>query len=326
MREYKPSNLLAPQGIVFLIVAAIAGGVAIGLITYFVSTLIYLIVLFPIIMGLLAGSIISGAVILGKVRNPMIAMLFGVLIAVVLYGTYRYAEYEFGFRDDAREEFLQVLRDTADSNGIVATDEELEALLDEVVQGEAVGDYLLREETGSTGIVGFVKLSAQEGVTITSTRSTSPNETGLTLKDTVAYIYWLVEFAVIAGIAMSMARSRATTPFSEETREWYGKGEYLGTVPPQAVQPLIELLQQGNYGQAAQHINRGGNRPVPRTDVMVQRCSSPTADMLLLVNNVTQGRNGEQRSAIKKGLISPSEFDTIERAMRDREARAAAEA
>jgi hypothetical protein len=58
MREYKPSNKISGLGLL------------IGAVVYFVSNLIYLIIFFPIIMGGLGGAVI--------------AVFFGVLIALLL--------------------------------------------------------------------------------------------------------------------------------------------------------------------------------------------------------------------------------------------------
>jgi hypothetical protein len=56
--------------LLLLPIATLIGGLLIGAVVYFVSNLIYLIIFFPIIMGGLGGAVI--------------AVFFGVLIALLL--------------------------------------------------------------------------------------------------------------------------------------------------------------------------------------------------------------------------------------------------
>jgi hypothetical protein len=69
--------------------AALVGGAAVGGITYLVALLFYLIILFPIGMGSVGGAITKWAVQSGKVRNPLVASLFGLLTGLTMFGTLR---------------------------------------------------------------------------------------------------------------------------------------------------------------------------------------------------------------------------------------------
>lgn len=315
MRDYKPSNLLAPQGILFLLVAVIVGGVAIGLITYFVSTLIYLIILFPLVIGAVAGGVIAGAVIIGKVRSPMGAAIFGLLIAVVLYGTYRYAEYEIGFEDDMHDAYIDDLRNRVPA-GASMSDEQLEEQLDtllEALGAESAADFELKEATGSTGFGAFIEYSADLGVTFN--RASSSSDSGLNISGTGAYIYWAIELLVIAGIAAAIGYGRASAPFSEETKEWFGKDEYVATIPPDAVAQYYQLLKDGNYQAAGQMMVAASNAPPPRVDVMVKRVASPTADLVLVIKKLTPKKNRVDTDDLHTGLLSPSEFSQLQSSM-----------
>lgn len=97
MRPYKPSGAIPISSLLTLLIGAIFGGVILGVIFFGISQVIYLILLFPILMGLAAGFIVAATVDLGKIRNPLIAMFFAILLAGVTYGTLRYAEYYSSF-------------------------------------------------------------------------------------------------------------------------------------------------------------------------------------------------------------------------------------
>ncbi len=73
--------------------AALVGGAAAGGITYLIALLFYLIILFPIGMGIMGGVLGKWAVKSGKVRNPLVASLFGLLTGLTIFGTLRGLEF-----------------------------------------------------------------------------------------------------------------------------------------------------------------------------------------------------------------------------------------
>jgi hypothetical protein len=73
--------------------AALVGGAAVGGITYLIALLFYLIILFPIGMGSVGGAIMKWAVQSGKVRNPLVASLCGLLTGLTMFGTLRGLEF-----------------------------------------------------------------------------------------------------------------------------------------------------------------------------------------------------------------------------------------
>jgi hypothetical protein len=69
MKPYRPSNKVPSAGFMWLLLSSILGGLAIGGLTFFVSNLIYLIILFPLGMGFAGGIVSATAIQQGKVRN-----------------------------------------------------------------------------------------------------------------------------------------------------------------------------------------------------------------------------------------------------------------
>jgi hypothetical protein len=138
MQAYRPSDRVPLSGALILLAAAIIGGVIIGMIAYFISREFYLVLMFPMGMGLIRGFVIGGAVYFGKVRSPSAAALFSILLALVLYGTFRYAGYAIGFRKDLRAEI------EASAGGAISDEE------------YAFQERLfLQGETGARGFVGY---------------------------------------------------------------------------------------------------------------------------------------------------------------------------
>ena len=93
MKSYQSSNIAPRSGLLKMTLAALVGGAAVGGITYLIALLFYLIVLFPIGMGSVGGAIMKWAVQSGKVRNPLVASLFGLLTGLSIFGTLRGLEF-----------------------------------------------------------------------------------------------------------------------------------------------------------------------------------------------------------------------------------------
>jgi hypothetical protein len=292
VQRYASSNLIPLTGLLALLIAAVLGGLVLGAITYLISQAVYLIILFPLGMGAGGGMVVAWGVYRGKVRSPMVALGFGILAAMIVYGTYRYADYRYGFRGDLRDEI-------EDAFGERVSDTELRLL----------EEQFLQSEVGETGFIGYTKLYAREGFSIFSG---SNEEGGITLKGNVAYLYWVVELLIAGGVAYETTRGGARRPFSEHTNEWFGKPSYLATVPPGNVYDVIDLLDQGNTaaldGRLTEQVG------FPRTELALRTCSSASAPQYLAMDRITLGRNNRiRRSTIHGWLIDPPALDTLRR-------------
>jgi hypothetical protein len=88
MKPYQPSLAAPAGGLVLLFLAAILGGAAIGaVVSLFAHQVIYLVLVFPVVMGFLMGYLIARAVHAGKIRNPRVAIGFAVLAGLVVYAS-----------------------------------------------------------------------------------------------------------------------------------------------------------------------------------------------------------------------------------------------
>src|SRR4028118_1853555 len=120
MKPYQPSNKVTTTGIKWLLLSSVIGGVAIGGLTHLISLLVYLIVLFPWGMGFAGSTVMVAAIRQGKVRNPAIATLFGVLTGLLIYGSLHGAGY-WQFKQLASEQITKELeggRDNKSNNKI----------------------------------------------------------------------------------------------------------------------------------------------------------------------------------------------------------------
>src|SRR4051812_40196489 len=85
MQRYHASNKISPQSILTLLVVSIVVGLLVGGVVAFISRFLYLVVLFPIIMGAVGGAVIDRICYAQKVRSPLFAAFFGILVALTIY-------------------------------------------------------------------------------------------------------------------------------------------------------------------------------------------------------------------------------------------------
>ncbi|NJM27995.1 MAG: hypothetical protein HC856_06730 [Pseudanabaena sp. RU_4_16] len=294
MKPYKPSNKVTNAGFTWLTVTALIGGLAIGGVTALVSRLFYLIVLFPLLMGAGGGFLQAYAVNRGKVRNPMIAGAFAILTGFVhLLGTLSIGYY-VAFRQEVAKELKQ---STGESD-----DTKINKIIDENV---------LQIKTGSTGFLGFLKFSAQQGVGIT--RGSSKIE----LKNEWAWGYWAIELAVISGITAFMAFAAAKEPFCENSDEWYLPMESVGSVPNEKSENFLSLIKNENFVKAGALVDPQKQSPVPNLLVHLQRSPGDRLnDLVLIASRTSLDNKGNVSSKeVIKGMISPSQYAQFEQAV-----------
>jgi hypothetical protein len=290
VKRYRASGRIPFGGFLKLIVATVAGMLVAGGLAFAVSKFIYLIVLFPFVMGLIGGGALAWAVTSGKVRSPIIAAIFGLLVGAGTIGTYRVLDYYFTFLPDARASIIE-------EAGEDIPQAELDAFIDEV----------LESETGSTGFVGYLKFSAQQGTTISRTTSE------FTLDETQTWIYWGGELVLVMIVAAGMAVSAARKPFNEEANEWYPFEAPVGSVDWKARKEFYKLLKDGDTTNAFRMVSTAP-MDAPRVDLVVQRTpSAPQSDVILGVKEIKLNRRKEISSDKMKGVLSAQEFSTLAR-------------
>ncbi len=292
MQNYRVSNRVPFQGFLTLVLAAVVGGVVVGALVAVAAHFIYLVVLFPMIMGLVGGAIVVAVVKSGKVRSPWIAGLFGLLIGLIIYGTYRYGEYI-----DAQRQFYDVIK----------------AKYDQINETDSAGllDKYLSDETGSTGFMGYVLLDAKQGVKITRTVSTS-TESGMTFAGNMAWIYWGIELLAIVGIAGVMAYGQAAQPFCESCETWYGQERWLGSAEKKIAKDLKTALKGGDFARVRAALTPQ-SLALPRLDLTYQRCEHCTAanPVVRLKQITASGRKNTAKKELLKGEITPAQYTEI---------------
>ena len=309
MRSYRASNRIPLVGFLLLIVVGGAAAVGLGLALWEISSLMnFLAIMIVLLTGLILGGILSLVARIGKIRNPLIAGLIGLLLGVLLYGVYQYAGYTITFRDEARAAI-------AENAGKTPSDIVLDKQLDTILQGEV----------GNTGFIGYLLLNAKIGITLTSSSSSSSSDVELT--GTGVWIYWGLEMLMVAGFAAFGAARAARQPFDEETDEWYGKPTYFASASTKSRKALVSALKDGDFQSAGRLLTTEGMK-YPHLEVTLRR--SPSAATSYAQQDVVVTLNHAQRkgraSAIRSGVLSPSELSLLQLAMSQQPVRASGSA
>jgi hypothetical protein len=286
LQSYRPSNRVPWHGFVFLLLTAIVGGLALGGFAATLSRLVWLIVLFPLGLGLLAGVLLSKVVLRHKVRSPIVSMAAALLMAIMIYAAFHYVDYQtFKFELDQIIVAQQGLRDPA------ARDQAL--------------DGFLAQTTGYRGFFGYLKFTAQEGISIGHFDSSQT----YTLNEPLTWLYWVVEFGIIIAMAIAGVLDDAKKPFCEDCNRWYQSGEHLGSVATSNATQFIELVQTGNMRQARMLMGHD-NGMSPSLEVYIQRCPREYehASVLAVRSTAFDAKGNMRFKDILEAMITPHEM------------------
>lgn len=300
MNPYRSSNIVPLRGWLFLLLAVLVGGAAIGGATYLLGKLIYLVCLFPILMGVVGGGILAVASRLGKVRNPWVVTLFGLLMGVSIYGSYFFFSY-LGFREEI---YTQVVGDYQVERAIV----------DQFI------DETLEQEYGQPGFLGFLAASAEEGVQVGRVGSSSSSQ--INLQGTMAWIYWGIELLLVMGGAVLLGRAQVVQPFCESCDEWMGKEKGVGILTQDKVAEGLRLAQAGMFrpfGELLVETTFAQNQQ-PYVAVIARQCDHCTSsDVHLALRQVTYNKKNQVESRyILQGMVTRSQFSDLNYSMRTR--------
>lgn len=233
---YTPDGGFSLNGLLFLLVGLGIAGIVLGVITFYVSKFFYLILLFPMLIGLALGGLGGLLVKKGKVRAPWIAGLTGLLAGILAMLTVHFLDYRQFL--DAREAdpFLKNV-------GKQGRD-----LL--VALAPAADREMVKRELAVENFFDYMDYSAHVGVSI---KKAGGNDKGMNLGYIGTYIYWAVEALIVAGIVFSMTRKPAHEPFCPLTNEWKVPrcGDNFAVPTEVGIDQTTQALKEGALGQLA---------------------------------------------------------------------------
>lgn len=287
-----PRSKVPLLGLILLILVSVVTGVVVGGIVAAVDVYLhfYLILVFAIFMGAIAGGAVALAARLGRVRSGAIAVIFAFITGLIMYGSYWYGNYLLLKQ--------QVYEKSPETNRL-----KLDAELDLFFAGE----------TGQPGFVGFVMYSAKKGISITSTNniSSSTRTNDLTLVGPVAYGYWVVEILIILGVGAAAAAKVSNMPFCDRDNRYFIT-QNLGRVPKDSADQFMLMAKAGDWSGAMLLIDRSrGKVTYPYLEVKVEKCPACNTNPLPLsvVRKISSKKNAEK--VIFKATVTPAQYSEL---------------
>lgn len=299
MKPYQPSQIVPARGAILLPVTIIVGGAAIGALFSLISSLFYLIFLFPVLMGVIGGVLIAMAVRSGKVRNPWVALISGLLIGIMIFGSMWVVNY-FQFRNAVKSEIV--------ARAPTTNPAEVEPFIDET----------LAIATGRSGFIGYVLLTGQEGVSIGRVGS---GRNALNLGPPFSWVYWGLELLIILWLAAVIGRSPAREPFCETCERWYPRPALLGTLGASRTKEVLGLIDGSQYQKLGEELQ--SNPALPNVGVFLATCGDdcPDGDAYLAARQQTRGSKGSAvLKVLQAGLISHSQLQDLRQGIENRKA------
>lgn len=247
--QVKVNNLRKFFSNLVFVLFSILGGIVVGLTAGSIGAFIYLVIVFPVIMGFAGGKVITDNAKYMKTTNNFLIALTSVLTAVVLFSTTFYIR------------FLGLYVTTALNELGGMTDQNLKV-------AKVLVDYALEEETGRTGFIGYILFKANQGVSIG--RIFRSNE--LNLGPIFTWLYWLVELGVIIFITVYTSKEISKKPFCENCNAWYGGKRHIGGVVAAQETNILNSIKLQDYASVGKSLEE--NPDLPSVELYLQSCMS----------------------------------------------------
>jgi ssDNA-binding Zn-finger/Zn-ribbon topoisomerase 1 len=280
---YQPDGGVTVPGIVLMLAIEVLAGVVLGLVSAFIGQWFYLVLFFPILIGLGLGGIGIPAIRLGKVRNPLVGGLIGFFGGCVAWTSGQLLGYVafLAERNENRAQ-LQAAANWQPGVGWI---------------GNRPSDEQIREAREILqvkGLFSFIDFSARQGVTIS--RAGAADDKGMNLGHVGTYIYWAVEFLIMAGVALAVMRKATMRPFCTDCQSWK-KNHWLGGLLPPP-EEAARAVTAGKLDHLEDHDPAPKKRELRLHVAVCPRCHSDGPLEVRLVRIVkTQGRDQETELA-----------------------------
>ncbi len=280
--NYRPDNGFETAGIVQLLGALAITGALLGLIADYISQWFYLVILFPVGIGIALGFVGGKVIHQSKIRNASLAALAGLLgglfaMFVMHYSSYYRFAKQFETLDPQLKTYLE---DTPEAKATF-----MQSLGDEdsVAFKEMDDAY-----EASRSFITYIEYLAHEGVSISN-----HGRKGINLGYWGTYIYWLIEIGIVAGIAFITLRKQARFPYCGRCHNWKAL-EILGNFGGEKPKTLDVLKS----GRVSEFTSCDPQPAAPTGLVLTMASCSKCREMVpadLMLESVTLNRKKERK-------------------------------
>jgi hypothetical protein len=294
MKKYRYSNKIPFGGLALLFLSATLGAMTIGAIAFGFSRAAYLVLLFPLLMGLAGGGLNLWAISQGKVRNAWVATLAGLTSGLVIYGVFLYGGYLL-YRSEK-------IGWTEGASPI------------ERAEVEADLDRSIVDNNGIPGFLGYLKGKSKEGLVIVGKKQWG---TGLiVVKDHGVWLNWAIELLTICGLTTLMSRWRVSAPFSEVSNRWFDRASRLGTIAKADIDRAKDTLNEGRLEDFVELVQIKGQLISGGWEVHFKRCGEDFSEVALTLGKAMVIQRKLKLRQQQAWILGPTDLDEIAAAMR----------
>jgi hypothetical protein len=303
LRRYVATGRGGPGAVLAVLGASLAGGAVTGALEAVVDRWFSLLVLFPLIIGGVAGGLAAWMIGRHRLRAPLLALVLGAAGGAAGYLTVHainYVQFRVTFVDD--------MKPSAPSAGEAEAPDQI--------------DHLLMQVTGHAGFRGYLEIAAQHGVSIKRVGASDP---GIALSGIGAWLLWLAELVFAAGMAGFIAYRRANEPFCEDCGVWFGLTQRIatgGSGTQAAREQLISALQIGDFARAAAVLVAA-----PAKSMFLLKstaCPRCGAECYCTLERVTRRNKADRVKVLESWLLTKAELAQLTDAIARAKARPAA--
>ncbi len=292
---YVPDGGFSVVGLVMLFVGLAVAGIIMGVVTHYISRFIYLILVFPMLIGFAVGGVGALLVKWGKVRSPWVAGGAGLLAGILAMLTAHFLDYRHFIEEReavvAGNPFLK----NVGKNG-------RNLMLNLNVQNAGERERIKRE-LDVDSFIDYIDYAAHEGVTI---QHGAGKQGGINLGYYGTYLYWLVEMLIVAGIVYGMTRKPAQEPFCNLTNEWKTAkcGDNFFVPLEVGSTTAAAALKDGELGKLAEIKAQGANATGQTEPVRLYVLASPSHfEQCTLEARLVKFVTGKQGQQEEKELV-----------------------
>ena len=191
-----------------------------------ITKLVDLIIVFPLFMGLMAGVGTKYGARKGHCRNTMLIVAVAFLMGLACYGGKHYVTYRTNRQNAVREIQAEMTKNPIPAGQPVQSADELY-------------DTFLTMKTGSSGFWGWLKLTLESGISISSHGSG-----GVNLGYVGTLVLLLVELLLAGVCSAFLAATQSDEPYCEKCLRWVDYKQVFHTTPQYVIEVGKTVLAQ----------------------------------------------------------------------------------
>jgi len=277
---YRASGVFSWKAVVTVLGVSVLAGTLIGFAVGLAGTLFYLVLLFPLLVGIATGKLAAAAVRAARLRNPIVAglcALCGAALAMPIVHGYGYVEFQ---RARAQLDPDALATAMGMSPDALPADAKASGITPEAIRAARV-----------TTLPRYLDLQAQQGVRIGRS-----GWLDIQLGHAGSYVYWALEVLLAAAVAFVLAYRAAEVPFCERCGRWMAQRRLGGVRTP--ADQAVEALRAGKLGRLHPSPAPTAGREIRLTMASCPQCGT-TSPVTLRLDRVRVGRDGKETASAR---------------------------